>query len=956
MFILYFFCFLCIFSSEAQVSGIKTIPGSYSSIGAALADIQSSGLSGHVILELQQNYNWQNETYPIVVPESFPTAANATVTIRPRIGAVDIHIGTDFSGGVVPSTGDIPIFDIYGSWFNIDGRPAGGGTISQLFIWSNAQEGTAVQFSNNASNNNISYCHLKGNNYYTAPFGAPLYRKGVVTFNPAGPFPIGVLGGIHDNTIAHNIIEGAIYGGGAIPPTIVSPYYAIYANGNPNGPNINNKITDNDIINFTYSGIEIRPDGPGAGWIIKNNHFYSTLLDYTYPDYAIDIFHTDFRAGTNIIEGNYIGGNARFAAGKWKGGPFLGIVCGTYYAGDSVSVRNNVIKNMEKINPDPYPSSCSNCDRLAAISITNSRGSNKVYCTGNFIGGDAADYGVNISAPAAGGNSDFYGILYNNCSGGAITQNTIQKITVSSVVKTNFIGIKALVLNNVTISDNLIQDVSLQSNTEVNFFGVMLIDDDPELFTCEPFSTPVVVENNTVQNINVVQPFDITKFDGLLFQAENVTANRNRVGSTTQSNSISITGGNTAIVNAMRIVGTPQNVSIKNSTIANVTAGGATSAVVNGIDFNGAGTVALSGNTINNLSSTTIRGIYLEPLSGNSSATVNNNTIVGTGSSAGTGIQANVPTGATLNLVANANTVNNWQTGFNMMAAAGSTLTQTVQSNYVTGNQTGYVNNASSPQNATCNWWGSASGPSGSGPGTGDPVGPNVTFTPWATVPTFVAVDAGADQTIYIGYGPTSKTINPVYTVCGAPSYLWSTGATTASITVSPTVTTTYSVTITDANNHSATDNVTIVVKDIRCGTNKVKVCHKESNTKKKTTCINTSDVPNHLAHGDALGDCPVARGFSSPEEMNIDIEKPFAVYPNPADGFIQLQWSAKENGNTFIHIYDVMGRTVLQLTITEVKGVNNRQLLLKDIPDGNYILVMRSGGELKTQRFTVQH
>ena len=33
--------------------------------------------------------------------------------------------------------------------------------------------------------------------------------------------------------------------------------------------------------------------------------------------------------------------------------------------------------------------------------------------------------------------------------------------------------------------------------------------------------------------------------------------------------------------------------------------------------------------------------------------------------------------------------------------------------------------------NATCNWWGSADGPSGSGPGTGDPVSDLVIFAPW---------------------------------------------------------------------------------------------------------------------------------------------------------------------------------------------------------------------------------
>lgn len=50
--------------------------------------------------------------------------------------------------------------------------------------------------------------------------------------------------------------------------------------------------------------------------------------------------------------------------------------------------------------------------------------------------------------------------------------------------------------------------------------------------------------------------------------------------------------------------------------------------------------------------------------------------------------------------------------------------------------EAGVINNSSSDfVDATCNWWGSSDGPSGAGPGSGDPVGPFVTFTPWLTTP-----------------------------------------------------------------------------------------------------------------------------------------------------------------------------------------------------------------------------
>jgi hypothetical protein len=48
--------------------------------------------------------------------------------------------------------------------------------------------------------------------------------------------------------------------------------------------------------------------------------------------------------------------------------------------------------------------------------------------------------------------------------------------------------------------------------------------------------------------------------------------------------------------------------------------------------------------------------------------------------------------------------------------------------------------NMTAPIGATCNWWGSASGPSGAGPGTGDALvaealAATPVFTPWASAP-----------------------------------------------------------------------------------------------------------------------------------------------------------------------------------------------------------------------------
>ena len=81
-----------------------------------------------------------------------------------------------------------------------------------------------------------------------------------------------------------------------------------------------------------------------------------------------------------------------------------------------------------------------------------------------------------------------------------------------------------------------------------------------------------------------------------------------------------------------------------------------------------------------------------------------------------------------------------------------------------------------------------------------------------------------ADLTVTAVASPS--TINSgqssTLTASGASTYLWSTGANTASITVSPTSTTTYTVTGTSSAGCTATATVTVTVNTFTCGTSTV--------------------------------------------------------------------------------------------------------------------------------------
>jgi hypothetical protein len=121
----------------------------------------------------------------------------------------------------------------------------------------------------------------------------------------------------------------------------------------------------------------------------------------------------------------------------------------------------------------------------------------------------------------------------------------------------------------------------------------------------------------------------------------------------------------------------------------------------------------------------------------------------------------------------------------------------------------------------------------------------------------FTIANAGADSNVVYGYGSNCTTLTGVAAGGVAPyTFSWSPGGTTlnnGSTEVCPTVTTTYTLTVTDSQGCSRTDNVTVYVNDVRCGNkmDKVKVCHKG-----KEICIAAEAVDAHLKHGDTLGTC----------------------------------------------------------------------------------------------------
>jgi hypothetical protein len=240
--------------------------------------------------------------------------------------------------------------------------------------------------------------------------------------------------------------------------------------------------------------------------------------------------------------------------------------------------------------------------------------------------------------------------------------------------------------------------------------------------------------------------------------------------------------------------------------------------------------------------------------------------------------------------------------------------------------------------------------------------------------PPQLVIDAGPNQTVYFGYPPAAcATLSYSGAGGGVPpySYQWSTGESDQDITVCPEVSTAYTVTITDANNCSATDEVIVCAIDVRCGKklDKVEICHIPPGNPSNpvTLCVSLAAVPEHLAHGDMLAACGTDHSCtslapkSSPVTANEieDHEFDLKVFPNPFSGSTHVSFSTDIDGQATLKLVDFTGRTSQVLFDQQVQ---------KNVPyiveiNGNslksgiyYCMLIQSDGNMKVVKLILEN
>jgi hypothetical protein len=243
------------------------------------------------------------------------------------------------------------------------------------------------------------------------------------------------------------------------------------------------------------------------------------------------------------------------------------------------------------------------------------------------------------------------------------------------------------------------------------------------------------------------------------------------------------------------------------------------------------------------------------------------------------------------------------------------------------------------------------------------------------TLPVF-EVDAGDCINVFPGVSPLDCTELTANTSGGVTpfTYAWvnSLGVVvgnTQSITVCPTVNTTYRVQVTDANGCIAKDKVTVEPIDATCGPNKVWVCFKG-----RSRCVNLKTAQNILKNGGRLGRCddipcggsttltPLVKNNFNSNSFELEIyedatsKDELHIYPNPSGDYFHIELSDFDGSSVTIDLYDPLSSRIKHLEIERI-GSDPLRIDVTDVPSGLYIISVKTDeGYYSSRKLIVSH
>lgn len=466
-----FFLLFLIISNITNATTTYTVGASadnYTTIAAAYA--ACSGATDYV-LEIQSDYDYSSEstggTVTITLGALASKSASNTVTIWPASGATLSFTGTAAS-----------IFTLdAANWVIFDGRAIGSGASALTVINSSSSASKRVfTFINDASNNVIKYCLIKGDNSSTSTNTAGLILFSTTTGTT----------GNDSNTIDNCTIQ----------QNSANPGCLIQSTGTSAKTNSSNTVSSCNFVNATAYSIWI--DIYTDTWNITGNSFYQSAAISPSTAFYMIFVNT---GGAYTITGNKFGGQAVNAGGSaftitTTGSQISIIQFSSTCSGTVNTISNNTFSNITITTT--YTAG-------TKISIITCQGSSNFTLgssgNANTIGATTGTANITLTDNSASGARTF--VVFNLLSTGttnSIAYNTIGAISVGGSNTTGTITM----VRNVGSGATLTVDNNTFGNTTNNNISI-----SPD-FINEWITNnggggtyTLTVTNNTFQNFNI---------------------------------------------------------------------------------------------------------------------------------------------------------------------------------------------------------------------------------------------------------------------------------------------------------------------------------------------------------------------------------------------------------------------------------------------------------------------
>lgn len=503
---------------RAQLSGTITVPGTYTSLAAALNAINTQGVNGPLFVQLAAGYT---ETAPVGGFSLNATGTSTAPIIFEKSGAGSNPLLTAFTGTATPASAvQDGIWRFIGSdYVTVNGidladpNTTNPGTMEYGFGF------FKVNGTNGCQNNTITNCTITLRTVNNASGAGPSVEgsrginvvNAMATAQTSNLVPSGTAGANSFNVFTGNLISGCNIGIALIGYAAPSPFTLADTDNQVGGPLA---AKGNTIINF--GGAAAASNAAAAVRtlaqynLVVSSNFINNLSGggVAHPNTLRGIFINTAVSAAVTVAGNTLNLVSGATTGTLAA---IENLSGATAAGNTLVLQNNII------------SSCS--------------------FTGNTTG-------------------SFYGIYNNGATAGGLvmSNNTFSNINTAGTTGSNFLLYNSAAISGpVTMTGNLVSACTHTSTGSGHYFGI---------FNAGAVTGSLSLNNNTITGVNIIQA---TGAINLLYNTGAATAGINLGNNVLTSLSTSVTSSGTLALVYNNAASTT-SLNLSNISISNYTA------------------------------------------------------------------------------------------------------------------------------------------------------------------------------------------------------------------------------------------------------------------------------------------------------------------------------------------------------------------------------------------------